>query len=70
MNTIIKIMRFLLIFGIIERSNSQIAAGNLDRFNYRETVNGNEYSDFGPRDWIRVRCQTLGQCVSERSSRT
>lgn len=36
---------------------------NNDRFNYRAT----QGTDYGPEDWEKVRCQTLGKCVSEIS---
>lgn len=46
------------------KSQNLLAPGNLDRFNYRETVRGERFSDYAPRDWINVRCQDLGICVS------
>jgi len=58
----------LLVFTPCQADDVQNRPGNLDRFNYRETVSSGEgYLDYGPRDWGRVRCANLEECVSSCS---
>ena len=40
-----------------------VDTANLDRFNYDTTVHANDHNDYGPEDWIRVRCPDKDICL-------
>jgi hypothetical protein len=41
------------------------SSSDLDQWNYRGTIGGsNGLNDYGPSDWIKVRCSNVDTCVS------
>ena len=61
----VKMMRFAALAAWVSLISAEDPIpANLDRFNYDQTDLSGTYSTYGPKDWIRVRCADLDQCVS------